>query len=115
MTDVYAESELQSIFPGDSAMAVRCRAVDWSATSLGPVSGWPQALRFAVRTVMESPFAINLWCGEDRILIYNDAYQVVLGSKHPRALARPGREVWAEIWPALEQMFEAIQRGEQVY
>ncbi|HEV2643043.1 MAG TPA: ATP-binding protein, partial [Candidatus Elarobacter sp.] len=86
-----------------------------SATPLGPVAGWSQALRFAVRTAMECPFAINLWCGEDRTLIYNDAYRVVLGSKHPRALGRPGREVWAEIWTALEPMFSSIQRGEPIY
>jgi PAS domain S-box-containing protein len=115
MTDVHSEIDVQSLFPGDSEMAALCRAVDWSATALGPVSGWAPALRFAVRTAMESPFAINLWCGEDKILIYNDAYRVVLGSKHPRALGRPVREVWAEIWPALEEMFEAIQRGERVY
>jgi PAS domain S-box-containing protein len=115
MTDVQSETDVQSLFPGDGEMAALCRAVDWSATSLGPLSGWAPALRFAVRTAMESPFAINLWCGEDKILIYNDAYRVVLGSKHPRALGRPVREVWAEIWPALEEMFEAIQRGERVY
>jgi PAS domain S-box-containing protein len=115
MTDLQSETEIQSLFPGDGEMAVRCRAVDWSATSLGPVSGWTPALRFAVRTAMECPFPINLWCGEDRILIYNDAYRPVLGAKHPRALGRPGREVWAEIWPAVEPMFGTIQQGGLVY
>ena len=115
MTDVHAETELQALFPGDGEMAARCRAVDWSATPLGPVADWPPALRVAVRTAMESPFPINLWCGDEKVLVYNDAYRVVLGSKHPRALGRPGREVWAEIWPDLEPMFAAVQRGERVY
>jgi hypothetical protein len=30
-------------------MAARCRAMDWSATPLGPVEGWPAALRSGVR------------------------------------------------------------------
>ena len=97
MTDVYSETDLEALFPGNTETAVLCRAVDWSATSLGPTAAWSPALRFAVRTAMECPFPINLWCGEDRILIYNDGYRAVLGSKHPRALARPGRDVWAEI------------------
>ena len=56
-------------------MATRCRGIDWSATSLGPVEQWDPALRTMVRSAMECPFAINLWCGPDKILIYNDAYR----------------------------------------
>jgi PAS domain S-box len=115
MPDVHLESELQSLFPGEGEMAVRCRALDWSTTSLGPVSEWSAALRLAVRMAMESPFATNLWCGDDRSLIYNDAYIPLLGSKHPEALGRPGREVWAEIWPAVAGMMAAIDRGERVF
>ena len=115
LMDLQVDAGLQTLFPGDSEMAVRRRAVDWRATSLGPVEDWPPALRFAVRTALECPFPINLWCGDDRILIYNDAYRVVLGSKHPRALGRPGREVWAEIWPAIEPMFPAIEHGARIY
>ncbi|HEX2781849.1 MAG TPA: PAS domain-containing protein, partial [Gemmatimonadaceae bacterium] len=115
MTGVRLETDLQSLFPGDGEMATRCRAVDWSATPLGPVADWPAALRFAVRSAMESPFPINLWCGEEKVLVYNDAYRVVLGSKHPRALGRPGAAVWAEIWPDVSPMFDAIHRGERVY
>ena len=33
------------------------------------------------------------------------------GAKHPRALGRPGREVWAEIWGGIEPMFEQIRAG----
>ena len=115
MPDVDLESELQSLFPGEGEMAVRCRALDWSTTALGPVSDWPVALRFAVRMAMESPFATNLWCGADHSLVYNDAYIPLLGSKHPAALGRPGREVWAEVWPAVATMMEAIDRGERVF
>ncbi len=96
-------------------MAVRCRAIDWSTTSLGPTAGWAPALRVVVRTAMECPFPINLWCGEDKILIYNDGYRALLGAKHPRALGRPGHDVWAEIWPDVEAMFASIARGESVH
>lgn len=98
-------------FPGESEMAARCRALDWAATPLGPVEGWPAALRWAVRTVLEAPFPVNLWCGPERVLIYNDGYRHVLGSKHPASLGRPGSEVWSEIWGEIAPMFTQIRAG----
>jgi signal transduction histidine kinase len=92
-------------------MARRCRELDWSATSLGPPEGWPVALRTIVRTCLETPFPVNLWCGRDLVLIYNDAYRRVLGAKHPRALGRPGLEVWAEIRADVEPMIAQIRAG----
>ena len=91
-------------------MAVRCRELNWASTSLGPPSEWPEALRTIVATTLESPFAMNLWCGPDLNLIYNDAYSAVLGAKHPRALGRPGREVWSEIWSEIAPLFDEIRK-----
>lgn len=92
-------------------MASRCRALDWDRTSLGSPTEWPQALRLAVAMVLESPFAMNLWCGPELLLIYNDGYRAALGAKHPRALGRPGAEVWSEIWPEISAIFDGIRAG----
>ena len=100
-----------ALFDGPGEMRARCRAVDWAATPLGPVARWPDALRTVVRTALDSPFPINLWCGPALTLIYNDAYRRVLGTKHPGALGRAGSEVWAEIWSELAPMFAAIAAG----
>lgn len=64
---------------------------------------------------MESPFPINLWCGPDFTLIYNDAYRAALGAKHPWALGKPGLEVWFEIRNEVAPMLESARRGEPVY
>jgi PAS domain S-box-containing protein len=96
-------------------MASRARAVDWSRTALGPTETWPSTLRTAVRMAMASPFPILLWCGESLTLIYNDGYRGALGAKHPSALGRPGREVWAEIWDEIAPMFEASASGDPVF
>jgi PAS domain S-box-containing protein len=106
-----SDSAIASTFPGDGEVAGLARAIDWSATSLGPVESWPDALRLTVRTALESPFPINLWCGPDLLLIYNDAYRCVLGAKHPRALGQPGHKVWSEIWSDIAAMFESIRSG----
>lgn len=92
-------------------MRALCRAKDWGATVLGPPHQWSPALRALVRAAFDSPFPINIWAGPDLQLIYNDAYRVVLGSKHPEALGSPGFEVWREIRTEIQPMFDEIARG----
>lgn len=111
VTGLGLSPDVASTFPGTSEMAVRCRAVDWASTALGPVEGWPEALRTAIRTAFECPFPINLWCGPDLQLVYNDAYIKVLGAKHPLSVGCPGGEVWHEIWPTIGSWFDAIRAG----
>ena len=111
MTELAVSPETAALFAGGTELAQRCRALDWSATSLGPVDDWPRALRTAVRMALECPFPINMWCGPELLLIYNDAYRDVLGAKHPASLGRPGREVWGEIWPEISSMFDVIRGG----
>jgi hypothetical protein len=36
-------TDAAAVFPGDSEIAARCRALDWDATPLGPVATWPPA------------------------------------------------------------------------
>jgi PAS domain S-box-containing protein len=114
MTTIDAGTSPRSIddpFDGPGEMRARARALDWAATSLGPVTTWSPTFRAIVRMCLESPFPVNLWCGPDRILIYNDGYRRVLGAKHPQALGRPGFEVWAEIVADIEPMFAQIDAG----
>jgi PAS domain S-box-containing protein len=116
VTELAVPTDIAALFAGDGEIAQRCRAVDWSSTSLGPVEDWPAALRTAVRMALECPFPINMWCGPELLLIYNDAYRAVLGTKHPSSLGRPGREVWGEIWSEIAPMFDMIRAdGAPVY
>ncbi|MGY1811539.1 ATP-binding protein [Blastococcus sp. SYSU D00820] len=77
-------------------------AFDWSATPIGPVSGWPASLRFAVRTVLASRFPMILTWGPQYTQIYNDAYAELIGAKHPGAIGDDLRETLAEGWAALQ-------------
>jgi signal transduction histidine kinase len=96
----------------DGEMARRTAAFPWASTALGPESGWPQSLRTAVRIMLTSRFAMWMGWGDSLTFFYNDAYRVMtLGAKHPWALGRPAREVWAEIWDQLEPRILQVMAG----
>jgi signal transduction histidine kinase len=93
-------------------MATRVREFPWETTPLGPQADWSPALRMACDLCLGSRFPIALWWGDDLTFLYNDAYRHSLGaSKHPGALGRSGREVWAEIWEVVEPSFAAVLAG----
>ncbi len=53
-----------------------------------------------------------VWWGPELINIYNDAYTPVLGKRHPAALGKSARDVWAELWPQLHDDVEGVvKRG----
>ena len=70
---------------------------DWSETGLGPVSGWPQSLKTTVGILLRSPVPIALLWGPDGIMIYNDAYSVFAGGRHPLLFGSKVREGWPEV------------------
>ena len=83
-------SELERPFPGDSEMAGRMRAFDWSRTYLGAPTGWPENLRGAVRLYLTSRFSILLRWGPRLTVLYNDANPLPGPGQAP-ARARPAR------------------------
>lgn len=78
-------------------MAERVRRHDWSSTPLGPIDGWPQSLKTTVSLMIASPVPIVLLWGEHGVMIYNDAYSVFAGGRHPQLLGSNVREGWPEV------------------
>ncbi|GJG89578.1 hypothetical protein tb265_47590 [Gemmatimonadetes bacterium T265] len=105
---------LAGVFPGDSALAHRCRAADWAATPLGPVAGWPQSLRTTVQGVLASGFAAVVLWGPELAQVYNDAYVPFLGVKDAAALGTPTRAVWPEVWAFNAPIYARVRAGETV-
>ncbi len=98
---------------GGGTVGAMIRALDWSATPLGPISTWPQSLRTSVSICLNSSFPILIWWGPHLVKIYNDAYATIIADKHPRALGSPGREVWPEIWDQIGPMLARVmEKGE---
>ncbi|HWY54003.1 MAG TPA: response regulator [Terriglobales bacterium] len=86
------------------------REHDWSQTPLGPIEGWPQSLQTSASICLASRFPIVLYWGAEYVVLYNDAYSTILGSKHPWALAQRCRDCWAEIWDTIGPMLESVVR-----
>ncbi|HLG73296.1 MAG TPA: PAS domain-containing protein, partial [Chloroflexota bacterium] len=103
----------QQVLAGGGELGALMRGMDWSATPLGPVEGWPQALKVAVRLMLTSRQPMWLGWGEELIYLYNDPYKSIIGGKHPWALGRPTREVWSEIWDDISPLLETALGGNE--
>ena len=104
---------IESVFAGDGEMATRMRALDWSATPLGPVEQWPQALRTCVRLMLSAGYPMTILWGQDLAYLYNDANVSVVGTKHPWALGRGCREIYPEAWDFVGPLFDRVMtKGE---
>ena len=105
-------SAAAALFTGPGEMRARCREIDWAATPLGPVATWAPALCAAVRLCLDSGFPMCVHAGPAQVLVYNDAYVGTFDAeRHPWAIGRPAREVWAEVWDAVAPAFAALFAG----
>jgi PAS domain S-box-containing protein len=97
---------------GGGEMGALMRAHDWAATPVGPPETWPTALKTTVRLMLTSQHPMFIWWGAELTSFYNDAYSVLIGpDRHPAALGRPGREVWAEVWDVAGPQIEFVMAG----
>lgn len=82
---------------GDSELAGLIARFDWSATTLGQIESWPSTIRSVVGMILQSPLPIVTLWGEPGIMIYNDAYSVFAGARHPQLLGSEVRKGWPEV------------------
>lgn len=99
----------EPLFVGSSEVARLMRQMDWAQTPVGAVQAWPHSVRALIRMMLTSRYAMWMGWGPDLTFFYNDAYaRMTLGGKHPWALGRQAREVWAEIWPDIGPRIEHV-------
>ncbi|ABS65090.1 PAS/PAC sensor hybrid histidine kinase [Parvibaculum lavamentivorans DS-1] len=70
---------------------------DWAATPLGPMSSWPSSLKATIGLILRSPVPIVTLWGGDGIMIYNDAYSIFAGGRHPGIFGSKVRDGWPEV------------------
>ncbi|MDR0281225.1 MAG: response regulator [Paucimonas sp.] len=95
-------------------MSEAVRQHDWDRTSFGPLHRWPSSLRIAVDLMLASPFPGCLVWGSDMLMLHNDAFVPILGTK-PAPLGRPFHEVWSDVWGELGALVFRVMEGEAVF
>ena len=80
---------------GDTARLIREH--DWTSTPLGPIETWPQSLKTATGLLLAAPIPIVMLWGPQGVMIYNEAYSVFAGGRHPQLLGSNVREGWPEV------------------
>jgi PAS domain S-box-containing protein len=105
--------ELDALLSGGGEMGRRIREFDWSTTSLGCPSGWPQSLRTALSICLGSSIPSAIYWGPDYVVIPNDAWAATPGSRHPQIMGRPTREEWPDRWKVNEpRLRHVVETGE---
>ncbi len=100
-------------FRGNSGMAVRMRQVDWESSGFGAPEQWSHAMRAALTLCLGSRLCSCIYWGPQHLLLYNDAFASLLGTKHPAALLQPADVVWPEAFEFMEPRLRAtLHHGE---
>jgi PAS domain S-box-containing protein len=113
-SDEAASGPPPSWLPAETEMGRRIARHDWAATPLGPIGAWPPQLRTYVALMLRSAEPSFVAWGPERTWLYNDAFIPVAAERHPQALSRPAREVWAEAWDYLGPLFAQAYAGQPV-
>jgi signal transduction histidine kinase/ActR/RegA family two-component response regulator len=102
-------SEKTEFLAGGGFMGALLTDHDWSESPLGPPAHWTSSLKTTVGLVLRAEAQIVLFWGPQFVALYNDAYAPTIGDKHPRAIGRPARENWTELWDDLEPLLQGVR------
>ncbi|MES2353013.1 MAG: PAS domain-containing protein [Pseudomonadota bacterium] len=86
---------------GTGEIGTRIRTYDWSSTSLGPISTWPQNLKSTIDILLRFPVPVVMLWGTDGVVIYNDAYAAFVGEPREKLFGYKLLENWplnADAW-----------------
>ncbi|WP_407309856.1 PAS domain-containing protein [Pseudomonas sp. nanlin1] len=92
-------------------MSERIRAFDWTPTDLGPIDSWSQSLRATVQFMLGSPVPLVMLWGRQGYMIYNDAYSLFAGARHPQLLGRAVELGWPEVAELNRQVLDTCLAG----
>jgi PAS domain S-box-containing protein len=113
--DLFAQAPSLPAHPGFLNGGGECGALiarrDWSSTSVGPIDSWPQSLKTATSIMLRSPVPIVMLWNADGVMLYNDAYSVFAGRRHPDLLGSKVREGWPEVADFNDNVMKVVLGG----
>jgi PAS domain S-box-containing protein len=97
---------------GGGRSGMQLRAFDWTASPLGPPTGWSQSLRTAVKLMLNTRHPMSIFWGREAIHLFNDAAGKSFGAQRRAAgMAKPGAILWTEIWDVIGPQFDQVMAG----
>ena len=97
---------------GGGVMGALIRSHDWSGTPLGPAESWPQGLKTAVGTILNTRHPMLICWGPDHLILHNDACLPYIAPERRReALGAPARAVWPEAWDTIGPQVAQVLGG----
>jgi PAS domain S-box-containing protein len=111
MTERTTGPDTFAFLPEGSELARLIRAFDWRKTALGELQRWPEHLRTVVALMLRSAVPMTLQWGQEGWMLYNDAYAVLAGSRHPELLGRTVRDSWSELAEFREHVLRQVLDG----
>jgi len=97
---------------GGGEIGALIAARDWSGTSLGALADWDQILKSTVSIILRSQVPMVVLWGPGGILIYNDAFAVIAGGRHPHVLGINIEDGWPEVADFNRHVMDVCLRGE---
>ncbi len=109
---LFDEEWPRAVAPG--AMLDEIRAFDWSRTSAGAITRWPEPVRHAVRTMLVSASPIAILLGREGFVLYNEAMRAMFGSQYDGSLGRPIFDILPEAAAFYRRAIDEVLAGRAV-
>jgi PAS domain S-box-containing protein len=105
----------EGLIHGENQMAEFIRAHDWSATPLGPIEDWSEALLLSANLMLSCAFPSIVFWGEELVQLYNDRIIPLLAERHPSGLGQTAKECWWDAWHIVGPNLQRVMEGETVF
>ncbi|MBB3934229.1 PAS domain-containing hybrid sensor histidine kinase/response regulator [Aureimonas phyllosphaerae] len=92
MPAVVEKAFLQKLAETGGACGTLIASHDWRATALADAAAWTPALRTSLSIVLRSPVPMVLLWGPEGLCLYNDAFSILVGDRHPDLLGASVRD-----------------------
>ncbi len=79
-----------------NVMLHEMREFDWASSSVGPIEGWSDPLKYAARTMLLSSAPMTVLIGREGLVAHNDAVRSMLGSHYYGILGKPVTDILPE-------------------
>lgn len=113
MSLTHHKTAVAAFLDNAGALGKQIRDYNWQNTKLGPITHWPASLLHTLSIMLDSPFPMQLFWGDELLMFYNQAYvSVVPLGELPRP-GLPGAKKHKAVLSQVLTTGKSIARGYQ--